>query len=152
MSRNRFRYQNYILCIFCMYAMCAFDVCILCMFSMYLIHVLYACILCMYSRHIVHEWKDGTDEAISELLVFGAISHYFFFSKPNERNSPEIIFIWTLARRERNARNFQEIHFSWTYQFLDAAGTCLLQVQPKSKSTELSRIFVHSAPVQPGSK
>ena len=55
-----------------MYAMCAFDVCILCLFSMYLIHVFYVCILCMYSRHIVPEWKDGTDEAISD----------YFFGEP----------------------------------------------------------------------
>ena len=134
-----------------MYAMCAFDVCILCMFSMYLIHVLYACILCMYSRHIVHEWKDGTDEAISNYFFLEPFL-ITFFPKPNERNSPEIMFIWTLARRERNARNFYEIPCIWTYQFVDAAGICFLEAQPKSKCTELSRNFVHSAPVWPGSK
>ena len=64
----------------------------------------------------------------------------------------EILFIWTLARRVRNARNSQEIPVSWTYQFVDAAGICLLQAQPISKCTEFSKNCVHSAPVRPGSK
>ena len=79
--------QKYIFCIlwiFCMHAMSVFYVCSVCyvmysILSMYLIHVLYACILCMCSRYIVPEWKDGTDEALSELLFWGAISNYFFF-------------------------------------------------------------------------
>ena len=64
----------------------------------------------------------------------------------------EILFIWTLARRVRNARNSQEIPVSWTYQLVDAAGICLLQAQPISKCTEFSKNCVHSAPVWPGSK
>ena len=144
MSQNRYRYQEvqilHVLT-FCMYAMCVFYVCIRHMLS----------ILCAPGMYVVYEWKDGTDGAISELLFFW--SHFrCFLYKPNERKSLEFLFIWTLARRVRNARNSQEIPVSWTYQFVDAAGICLLQAQPISKCTEFSKNCVHSAPVRPGSK
>ena len=83
---------------------------------MYSAHAIYVCIPGMY---VIYEWTDGTDGAISELLFFGAIS--IFLYKPNERKYSEILFIWTLAKRVRNAR----VPFSWTYQFVDVAGICL---------------------------
>ena len=49
------------------------------------------------------------------------------------------MFISTLARRERDARNFQEIQCTYTYQFVDEAGMYFLETQPKSKYTELSK-------------
>ena len=79
--------------------------CILCMYS---VHLAYVCIPGMY---VVYEWTDG---AISELLFFRSHFRITFFYKPNERNSPEILFIWTQARRVRNAYNSQGIPFRWT--------------------------------------
>ena len=79
--------------------------CILCMYS---VHLAYVCIPGMY---VVYEWTDG---AISELLFFRSHFRITFFYKPNERNSPEIPFIWTLAGRVRNADNFLQILCIWT--------------------------------------
>ena len=83
-------------------------VCYVCILCMYSVHVVYVCIPGMY---VVYEWTDG---AISELLFFRSHFRITFFYKPNERNSPEILFIWTQARRVRNAYNSQGIPFRWT--------------------------------------
>ena len=122
-------------CILCVYSMYVFYVC------MYSVHVLYACILCIPCMYVVHEWTGRTEP----------FQNYIFL-EPNERNPLEILFIWTLARRVRNARNSQEIPFSWTFQFVDAVGICLLQAQPMSKCTEFPKNCVHSTPVWPRSK
>ena len=88
---------------------CVCSYVILCMYSMYGVD---PCILCMYSKHIVYEWTDGTDGTIPELLLFGSISELLFILSQINVFFPEILFIWTLARRGRNACTFQEIPFS----------------------------------------
>ena len=59
-------------------------------------------------------WTDGTDVDGRDGRCHFRITFFTFFSKPNERNSPEIPFIWTLAGRVRNADNFLQILCIWT--------------------------------------
>ena len=104
MSQNRYRcpkihiWNLYFLSACYMYSTYVFYVC------MYSVHVLYACILCIPCMYVVHEWIGRTEP----------FQNYFFFYKPNERNSPEFLFVWTQARRVRNAYNSQGIPFRWT--------------------------------------
>ena len=100
--------------------------------------------------YVVHEWT-GRTELFQNYFFLEPFRFTFFLSQVNEK-SLEILFIWTLTRRVRNARNSQEIPFSWTFQFVDAAGICLLQAQPMSKCTEFPKNCVHSTPVWPVSQ
>ena len=142
-------YLAFVLSVCYMYSMFVFYVCMcskyVCTRYMYSMHVFYVFHACMQSMN----GRDGR----SHFRVSFFWSHFdLLFSKPNERNSLEIMFVWTLARRVQNARNSQEIPFSWTFQFVDAARICLLQAQPMSKCTEFLKNCVHSTPVWPGSK
>ena len=75
---------------------------------MYSVHVLYACILCIPCMYVVHEWT-GRTEPFRFTFLLEPFEPFRFTFFPNERNSVEILFIWTLARRVRNAHNSLEI-------------------------------------------
>lgn len=88
-----------VVCMLCVYYMFTFILC------MYLVHVRYACMLCI--RHVWSLWMDGRDgrgRTDHSRFLLGAIPE-LFSSKTNERHAPEIMFIWTLVRRVRNACN-----------------------------------------------
>ena len=87
-------------------------------------------------------WTDGTDDSEKKVITF--------LPKPNERNSLEILFIWTLAGRVRTKffENSVHLEIGWACRRQIPAASTSWYVQLNGISCELRAFRTLLARVQ----